>query len=173
MSIFDLLIAYFAGAIAFAGFMGIVSQIDRRTVRASPLSISFRIRILAVSSLLLMFLSVFPFLELGFSVDPAVAWRMGCAVAAAIVVVNLVAVILVTGRLRTARRSEAHPVNALLIWVNNLLSLGALALGIAGACGWVRPDGAYLAVASFYLWVVASTFLHIVLMLDNVIRERA
>lgn len=170
MNPFDLLIVFLSIAVAFAGFAGIVSLIDRRAAHVSPHVVSFRVRSLIQGVLLVMVQSVLPFILVGFDTPLTLTWRLGCAFLA----LSGFGLFVVAIRERRKLSGELGEGFSALQW-NLVVVLGVLATAgsIAAAAGQVPPVGTYLVVVFFYLMGNATLFMRLVQMLDESVRNRA
>jgi len=169
MNVFDLLIAFLSIAVAFAGFTGVVSLIDRKAARVSVHIVSYRVRALNVAVLIVIALSILPFLLTAFALPGLSVWRICCAVFAIVGVIYLFWIIWV----RTALRGEQ-----LEGWSNTQFNIHvpsgflSVAAAIFGASGTFNAMGVYLVGLFFFTMGIASLFFRLVLMLDDSKRNR-
>ena len=173
MNPYDLLTTFIQVGVVFAGFTGLVSQFDRRVVRASPIGASFRIRILSGFSMSLMFASILPFIVIGFGVEEERAWWISCAILSVVVFVQASIIVRIIIWLVRTPPTEVRPVNMRLSLTQMTLSLVMLGVIVSATLGYLPTRGAYLTVTTFYVWVIANAFLQLILMLDHAIRPRA
>lgn len=169
MNVFDLLIAFLSIAVAFAGFTGVVSLIDRKAARVSVHIVSYRVRALNVAVLIVISLSILPFLLTAFELADALVWRICCAYFAIVGVIYLFWIIWV----RTALRGEQ-----LEGWSNTQFNIHvpsgllSVAAAIFGAGGVWPAMGVYLVGLFLFTMGIASLFFRLVLMLDDSKRNR-
>ncbi len=169
MNEFEVLLSFLGAAVAFAGFTGVVSLIDRRAAHVSHQVTTFRIKSLISSALCVIVLSVLPIFLIAFKMPPPLAWRAGCA---AMSVVGLAYLFLIS-RARSRLTGEQKE-GLSTAQFNFMTPLGALTiLGLIGAAfGQIPAMPMYLVGDFFFLLISATVFLRLVFMLDESAKNR-
>jgi hypothetical protein len=169
MNVFDLLIAFLSIAVAFAGFTGVVSLIDRKAARVSIHIVSYRVRALNVAVLIMISLSILPFLLTAFAIHPLLVWRICCAYFSIVGVIYIIGIVWVRSKLRGEQLEGWSTVQFYLLVPPGLLCVVA---GIFAAGGTIPAIGTYLTGLFFFTMGIASLFFRLVLMLDDSKRNR-
>lgn len=160
------LLSFLAAAIALAGFAGIVTSIDRRTVGASPEVISFRVRTLVIAAVSSVFIAMLPILVEALELAPKTLWQFSCIIGSSVsAAISLYAY--------AGRRGLAGADQGLsrTLFVSSMI-LGALivAAGILGAGGVLPARGAYFLGQFFLLYQMFMLFYRMVRMADEAAR---
>jgi hypothetical protein len=157
------LLGFLAGAIALAGFAGIVTSIDRGAAVASNEVISFRVRNLVTSAVAQVFLSLLPVLLEALELFRSSLWQWCCVVSA--LGISALLFSLLSARLRMRGGKDAGLSHSL--FAANM-TFGALALGvlIAGASGAVAGRGAYFTGLCYLMYLMCTLFHRMVAMAD-------
>ena len=161
------LLGFLAAAIALSGFAGIVMSIDRSADVASNEVISFRVKNLVTSAIVLVSLSLLPILLESLELFQTSLWRRCCVVAAIAIGARLFA--LMSGRLRMKDGKDAG-LSRSLFAAN--ITLGALACGVlfTGAFGALAARGAYFTGLFYLLYLMCTLFHRMVAMADEAAR---
>jgi hypothetical protein len=167
MSEFDVLLTFMNLAVAFAGFTGVVTMIDRGAARVSRDVVSFRVRYLVFGAIVVLGLCTLPPILTAYNVSPEAVWRIACAVAA--VIMGLFLAGLVRARVRLANQEGLSRVQFNTTLPAGILAVLALA---AAAAGLIPAVGTYLVGVFYMIAAIALLFMRLVLMLDESIRNR-
>jgi len=158
------LLAVMATATALAGFAGIVTSIDRRTVGASSSVISFRINLLVVGAIIGILLSLLPIVLEAFEVPTARLWRISSAVAAVGLAVGMTRVVI--ARVRMSHGLDHGLSRGFFAW-NVIIQVAAVIVLTMGAFDVVPARGAYLLNAFVHLHSMSLNFYRIMHMVDE------
>jgi hypothetical protein len=155
-----------AAAVALAGFAGIVTSIDRRTVGATPQVISFRVHALTLAALLSILLALLPIVVEALAIAPTTLWQFACVFSAS--VIALLSIVIVVARLRMtgADRGFSQPVFVASIALGGV----AVVAGVLGAGGFIPARGAYYLGEVFLLYQMFMLFYRMLLMADEASR---
>ncbi len=160
------LLGFLAAAIGLAGFAGIVTSIDRRTVGATPEVITFRLNVLTLTALLSIVLALLPIVVEALALAPTTLWPFVCIFNASIIASILIVVAIARRRMAGTDRGFSQTVFVASI------SLGAAAVvaGLLGAGNFIPARGAYYLGELFLLYQVFMLFYRMLLMADEASR---
>jgi|CXWL01.1.fsa_nt_gi hypothetical protein len=160
------LLAFMAAAIALAGFAGIVTSIDRRTVGATSEVISYRVRALTVAALFSIFLAALPLLFEALAIAPTTLWQFVCIFSASAIALLSIVVFVSRRRMAGVDKGFSQPV-----FVTSMI-FGAVVVGagILGAGGFMPARGAYYLGQFFLLYQTYMLFYRMVLLADEASR---
>lgn len=162
MTVPDLLLAFMAAAIAFAGFAGIVALIDRGAARVSAEVASFRVRYLIIATGAIMVFAISPMLAILLGGGREV-WPIACGVEASVTLFIVLRAMRERFSFRGEQGEGMRPVLAAI-----LIGLGfvVIALMVAGAGGYAPASAAYATGVFWYLLCAGSIFGQLVFSLN-------
>ena len=160
------LLGYLAAAVALAGFAGIVTSIDRRTVGATPEVISFRLNTLTLAGLSSIVLALLPIVIEALHLAPTTLWQLACIFNASAIAAITIGVVIVRLRMTGADRGFSQSVFVASI----ALGWAAIVACILGAGGIVPARGAYYLGQLFLLYQMYMLFYRMLLMADEASR---
>ena len=161
------LLAFLAAVVSFAGFTGIVTSIDRRTVSASSNVISFRVSGLITSAILGIVLALSPILLESFGVPEPNIWQLSSAMGSIGLTVQTIGIMMARARMTLGRDKGLSHV--LFIW-NSMGVLSAILVMAAGAVGQLPPRGALFFGLLVILHMMSLLFYRIMHMADEAAR---
>ena len=160
------LLSFLAAAIALAGFAGIVTSIDRRTVGVSSEVISFRVRTLVIGAVSSVFLAMLPILIEALEIAPQTFWQLCCVIGAA----GSAAMSLYVLAARRALAGTDQGLSRTLFISSMVLGVLIVAACILGASGVLPARGAYFLGQFFLLYQMFMLFYRMVRMADEAAR---
>lgn len=161
------LLGFLAAAIALAGFAGIVTSIDRRSVPATSEVISFRVNALTLAAVFSMLLALLPIVFEALDLAPRTLWQLACVFNAAVIALISISVVISRQRMTGVDQGFSQP-----IFVASMaLGWAAVVAAIMGAGGAIPARGAYYLGELFLLYQMFMLFYRMLLMADEASRE--
>ena len=160
------LLGFLASAVGLAGFAGIVTSIDRRTVGATPEVITFRLNVLTLTALMSIVLALLPIVVEALHVAPTTLWPFVCMFNASVIATILIVV--ANARRRMAGTDQGFSQTVFVASVT--LGVAAVVAGLLGAGNFIPARGAYYLGELFMLYQVYMLFYRMLLMADEASR---
>jgi len=158
--------SFLAAAIALAGFAGIVTSIDRRTVGASSEVITFRVRTLVIAAVLSVLLAMLPILVEALEIATATLWQFVSVIGAAGTAAISIYVVLLRRRMAGVDQGLSRPT----FFTGLVLGIVVTVSEILGAGGWLPGRGAYFLGLAFLQFQMCMLFYRMVRMADDAAR---